>query len=158
MDVGSVMNTYNMMSLWNSFNLSGSSNVPLVSNLNSLVQENYTESNYFGTSTSSELQDIYEQIEPDYGTGLTYDSSGNLTIPSNTTIPISGLSTENTNIVSLLQGGESSSDLASMNLLNNYDALESGIYQSSYSKLYGNSDSSTSGTTQQNGSNLDTTV
>lgn len=165
MDVDSVMNTYNMMSLWNNLNQPGasSSSVPLVSDLNSSVQEDYMKDNCMGENTTSELQDIYDQVEPNYDTGLTYDSSGNLTIPNNITVPTSGLSTENPNIISLLQGGESSSDLSSMNILNNYDALESGIYQSSYSKVYGNSDSSnsspiTSGTNQQNGGDLGITV
>lgn len=138
MDVSNDMNTYYMTSLWNSINPSGTSSsasVPLVDDLNSTIQESYEQAGYFGESTNSELEDLYKQIEPTYNIPLTYDSSGNLSIPTSTDIPSNGLSVEDSNILSLIQGSESSSELAGMNILNEYNDIEDGTYQNNISNI-----------------------
>lgn len=138
MDVSNVMNTYDMTSLWNSINPSGTSSsasVPLVDNLNSTIQESYEQAGYFGESANSELQDMYKQIEPTYNIPLTYDSSGNLSISASTSLPSYGLSVEDSNILSLIQGSESSSELAGMNILNEYNDIEDGTYQNNISSI-----------------------
>lgn len=138
MDVGSVMNTYSMMSLWNSINPSSgssSASVPLVDNLNSTIQESYEQAGYFGESTNLELEDIYKQIEPTYSIPLTYDSSGNLSIPTSTDITSNGLSIKESNVLSLIQSGESSSELNSTNILNQYNDIEDGTYQNNISSI-----------------------
>lgn len=169
MDVGSVMNTYSMMSLWNSINPSGSSssiNVPLVSNLDSSVQEEYKEENYFGKSTNSELQDIYKQVEPSYSSSLSYDSFGNLSTPNSTAAPSSGVSTEYSNMLPLIQNGESSSELTNMNIFSQYNSIADGVYQNLFSKLYPSNQYKTynyaaslqNNETQGSGKNLDFSV
>lgn len=169
MDVGSVMNTYSMMSLWNSVNPSSgvsSANVPLVSNLDSSVQEEYKEENYFGKGTNSELQDIYNQVEPSYSSSLSYDSSGNLSKPNNAALPSRGISTEYSNILPMIQNGESSSELANMNVFSQYNSIADGTYQNLFSKLYPSSqykmynytDSLQNNKTNGTGKNLDFSV
>lgn len=138
MDVSNVMNTYDMTSLWNSINPSGTSSyssVPLVDNLNSAIQGSYEQAGYFGESANSELQDLYNQIEPSYNIPLTYDSSGNLSIPTSTDLPSNGLSVEDSNILSLIQGSESNSELANTSILNEYNDIEDGTYQTNISSI-----------------------
>lgn len=137
MDVNSVMNTYYMNSLYNTLNFtSTSSSVPLVNNIDSTVQGNYTASNYFGNNTSSELQDIYKQVEPTYGTPLTYSSSGDLSIPTNITPPSDGLSPSESNIVSLLQSNNTTTDNMDEDVLYQYNAIENGTYQDACSSIF----------------------
>ncbi|WP_234121589.1 hypothetical protein [Clostridium hydrogenum] len=169
MDINNVMNTYNMTSLWNSMNslgTSGSSSVPLVDNVDSAVEENYAQANYFGQNTNSELQNIYNQVEPTYGIPLTYDSSGNITSPTTTTLPSPDTSTEYSNILPLIQSSESTSELNSENILNEYDSIENGTYQENLSSILAsnsngtyNSDSSIQNNeTQSTGNYLDYSV
>lgn len=137
MDVSSVMGNYNMNSIWNSINPmnSSSSTVPLINNVDSSVQENYTSMNYFGQSTSSELQDIYQKVEPNYGMPLTYDQDGNFSIPSNTTIPTSGLPVSEQNIISLLNSNNSVSDNLNENILSQYTSIENGTFTPNISSI-----------------------
>ena len=132
MDVNGVMSSYNMSSVWNSINplnSSSGSTVPLVSNIDSSIKENYTAEDYFGGTASSELQEIYKQIEPDYGIPLTYDQNGNVSAAS------SSLTTDNSNILSLLNSGNSDTDNLTESILNNYTAIENGTYKESINTL-----------------------
>lgn len=169
MDVNSIMNTYNMVSFWNNANPYGSQNlsgVPMVSNIDSSIQEDYKQSNYFGQDTNTELQDIFQQVEPTYGIPLAYDSSGNLTIPSNTTPPSNGLPLEDANIIPLIQSGEPASALSDTNILYQYNAIENGTYQSAVSSIlssnpydmYGSINSLLNSQAQSTGVYLDSTV
>lgn len=138
MDVNSVMNTYSMSSLWSSLNPSNSSTsstTPLIDNVDSNVQQNYTSMNYFGQSTNTELQDIYKQIEPSYGMPVTYDENGNFTMPTSTTPPTNGLSPDESNIISLLNSGSSTSDNLSQSLMSQYNSIENGTFSSSLSSI-----------------------
>ncbi|MDP4142922.1 MAG: hypothetical protein Q8936_00365 [Bacillota bacterium] len=167
MDINGAMSTYNMSSLWNAMNnTSSTSTVPLVTNISSAVQENNLKNNYFGETTSTELQDIYQQVEPTYGIPLTYDNSGSLTMPSITTLPSNSMAQADSNILSLIQSGESSSDLTESNILYQFNAIESGIYQAAASKItssdpstvYNSVNSLLDNQTESTGNNLDVTV
>ncbi|MEY8001707.1 hypothetical protein AB8U03_16170 [Clostridium sp. Mt-5] len=136
MDVNSIMSTYYMNSLWNNLNSTSTTpNVPLVNNIDSTLQEDYTASNYFGQNTSTELQDIYQQVEPTYGIPLAYSSLGDLSIPTNITPPSNGLPPAESNIASLLQGNNTETDNINENILSQYDAIENSTYQYSYSNI-----------------------
>lgn len=168
MNVSSVMNTYNLNSLWNNLNPNNSSTstVPLVNNVDATVNENYTAMNFSGQTTSTELQDIYQQVEPDYGVQLTYNQNGNLSIPTTTTLPTNGLSTADSNIISLLDSGNSSSDNSLLNILSQYNSIEDGtfnldlssILSSNPSTLYSSINSLGNNQTQSSGNNIDSTV
>lgn len=163
MDVNSVMNTYYMNSLWNTLNsTSTSSSIPLVNNIDSAAQENYAASNYFGNDTSSELQDIYKQVEPTYGTPLTYSSSGDLSIPTNATPSSDGLSPAESNIVSLLQSNNTETDNMEENILYQYNAMQNGTYQDACSSIFSsnptNAYSAINSLSQSVNNNLDTLV
>lgn len=168
MDVNSVMSTYNMSSLWNSLNSNSSntSTVPLTDNVDSSVQEQYTSMNYFSGSTSTELQDIFKQVEPTYGIPLTYNQSGDLSIPTNTTPPTNGLAPSEENIVSLLQSNNSAGDTIDGNILSQYDSIENGTFQANFSSIlssnpynmYSSINSITSASEQNVGSFLNSSV
>lgn len=168
MNVNSVMSTYNLNSLWNNLNSNSSttSAVPLVDNLDDAVKENYTAMNYLGQTTSSELQDIYEQAEPDYGISLTYNQNGNLSIPAVTDLPTNGLSTGESNIVSLLDSQNSTSENSFINILSQYSAIEDGTYETSLSSILSNNASAVynsinslgNNETQSSGNNIDALV
>lgn len=165
MNVSSVMNTYNLNSLWNNLNPNNSSTstVPLVNNVDATVNENYTAMNFSGQTTSTELQDIYQQVEPDYGVQLTYNQNGNLSIPTTTTLPTNGLSTADSNIISLLDSGNSSSYNSLLNILSQYNSIEDGtfnpdlssILSSNPSTLYSSINSLGNNQTQSSGNNID---
>lgn len=161
MNVNSVMNTYNMGNLWSSFNDNTTSGVDNINNVDSAVQEQYASENYFGGSTSAELQNIFQQIEPTYGIPLTYDKSGNLSIPKESDLPVDGMQSDEENIVSLLQNGSSSPDTTmDENILSQYDSIENGTFDSNLSSIlssnpynmYDNINSLTSDTNQSTGS------
>ena len=136
MDVNSVMNTYNMNSLWNNINpnnSSSTSSIPMIDNVDSNVQENYTSMNYFGQNTTTELQDIYQSVEPNYGIPLTYNQNGALSIPTSTTLPTDASS--NSNIISLLNSGNSSTDSSLLGILSQYNSIEYGTYQPNPSSI-----------------------
>ena len=138
MDVNSVMNTYNMNSIWNSINpnsSSSTSSIPMINNVDSSVQSNYTSMNYFGQTTSTELQNIYQQVQPSYGVPLTYNQSGNFTMPTSTTLPTNGLSTDNSNIISLLNSGNSSTDNSISNIISQYNSIENGTFTPNISSI-----------------------
>lgn len=138
MDVNSVMSAYNMNSIWNSvnpLNSSSSSTVSLINNVDSTVHENYSEMNYFGQTTNTELQDIYQQVEPDYGIPFTYDQNGNLSISSNTPLPTNGLTMSNSNIISLLNSDNSSTDNLTENILSQYTSIENGTFTPNISSI-----------------------
>lgn len=161
MDVNSVMSTYDMSSLWNTLNSTSiNSAVPLVSNVNSHVQEEYTASNYFGQTPDEELQDIYQHVEPTYGAPLTYSRSGDLSIPANTQLPDDCLSAADSNIISLLQSADTGTASTDENILSQYDAIENGTYQYCISSILSenpydiyNAVSSLSDTSTQSASN-----
>jgi hypothetical protein len=137
MDVNSIMNTYNMSSLWNNLNSNNntSSTVPLVNNVDSSVQESYNSMNYFGQNTNTELQSIFQQVEPTYGIPLTYTNSGNLIMPTNTSLPTDGISPSESNIVSLLQSNNSTEANSEENLLSQYTSIENGTFQPNLSSI-----------------------
>jgi hypothetical protein len=129
MDVNSVMGAYNMNSLWNNINQNGSSTVstfPLINNLDSTVNETYNSNNFFGQTTNTQLQDIYQQIEPSYNIPVTYNQNGSFNVSPNTTSP---------NIMSLLNSNNSTSDSLTESLLSQYSTTESGAAQSYYSSI-----------------------
>lgn len=137
MDVNNVMNTYTMRSLWNNLNSNSSStsSISMVGNVTSSVNEQYISENYFGKNSNTELQDIFQQVEPTYGIPLTYNQSGDLTIPMNTTLPTDGLTPSEENVVSLLQSGNTTGDTIEENILSQYTAIENGIYKTSLSSI-----------------------
>jgi len=155
MNVNSVMNTYNMNSLWNSINpqsSSSSSSVPLVSNVDSAVNESYAVSNFSGGTTSTQLQDIFQQVEPDYDISLTYDQHGNLSTPSSTastaTSGESSTSTGASMIVSMLNNGNTTEENSIENIISQYGAVQNSLYNQSLSSVLSGD--------QKSGSNLDT--
>lgn len=166
MDVNIAMDTYNLNSLWNSLNPNSSdtATAPLINNLDATINENYTAMNYSGQTTSTELQDIYQQVEPNYGIPLTYNENGNMSIP--TTLPASGLSNDDSSIVSLLNGDNTSSENSLINILSQYNSIEDGTFQtnlssilsSNFNNLYSSIDSLESNQTDTTGNNLDYTV
>jgi hypothetical protein len=168
MDVNSVMSTYNLNSLWNSINpnsSSTSSTVPLINNVDSTVQENYSSMNYSGQTTSTELQDIYQQVEPSYGIPLSYNQNGNLSVPISTTLPTNGLSATDSNIISLLNSDNSTSDNLSENILSQYTSIEDGTYNPTLSSILSNNDgnlynavNSLETSQQSSGNTIDTTT
>lgn len=138
MDINSIMNTYNMSSLWNNINSNSNSTltgIPITDNLDSSIQQSYDAMNFSGKTTSNELQDIFQQVEPDYGIPLTYNQLGNLAIPTDITPPDNGLPLADSNIVSLLQSGSSVQDTTNENILSQYDSIESGTYQYNISSI-----------------------
>ena len=168
MDVSSIMSTYNMSSLWNSLNANSSntSSIPMMSSVDSSIQDQYASMNYFGGNTSTELQSIFKQVEPTYGIPLTYNQSGDLAIPPNTSLPTNGLLPSEENIVSLLQSNNPVGDTIDGNILSQYNSIENGTFQSNLSSIlssnpynmYNNIDSLTSATTQNVGSFLNSSV
>lgn len=141
MDINSVMSTYNMNSIWNSINQLNSSslsNVPLINNVNSSVQESYTAKNYFGQTTNTELQDIYQQVEPNYGIPFTYDQNGNFTMLADTTLPTDGLPLANSSIISLLNSNTSTINNLTENILSQYNSIENGTYTPNISSILSN--------------------
>lgn len=161
MNINSVMNTYDMSSLWNNLNSTSiNSDIPLVSNINSAVQEDYTASNYFGQTPNEELQDIYQHVEPTYDAPLTYSKSGDLSIPTSTQLPDDGLSAADSNIISLLQSANTGIASTDENILSQYDAIENGTYENCISNILSgnpydiyNAVSSLSDTSSQSASN-----
>lgn len=136
MNVNSTMNVYNMTSTWNSIspmNNSSSTTVPLIDNIDSAVQENYTSMNYFGEDTNSELQNIYKQIEPNYDIPVTYDKNGDITAASNNIdLTTNGL---NSNIISLLNSNNTANDNLTQNILSQYNDVENGTLNSRISSI-----------------------
>ncbi|AGX44720.1 hypothetical protein [Clostridium saccharobutylicum] len=138
MNISSTMNIYNMNSIWNNINPennSSASKVPLVDNIDSTINENYNLENYSGENTNTELQNIYSQIEPNYGIPISYDSHGNITMPSDTTVPTDGLNSNDSNIISLLKSNNSSYDNLTENLLSQYTSIENGTFTSNLSSI-----------------------
>lgn len=138
MDANNIMNVYNTNSIWNNINPennSSSSTVPLINNVDSTVQENYTSANYFGETTNTELENIYEQIEPNYGVPIKYDENGNFIMPSTTTLPADGLTPADSNIISLLNSNNSDYDNLTENILYQYNSIESGTFKPSLSSI-----------------------
>ncbi|MDT8719061.1 hypothetical protein IAI10_20640 [Clostridium sp. 19966] len=161
MDVNNVMSTYNLSSLWNNLNgnSSSSSTVPLISNVDASVDENYKVKNYSGGTSASELQDIYQQVEPDYGVGMTYDQNGNMTIPSTTSLPTDGISASESNMVSLLNSDTSPAENLFSNVLSEYNSFEDGTFQENLSSiLASNSPFSSDNYVNYLGNNMDATV
>lgn len=141
MDANNTMNIYNMNSIWNNINPennSSSSKVPLINNVDSTVQENYTSMNFSGETANTELQDIYKQIEPNYGIPVTYDENGNFIMPSDTPLPTNGLSSTDSNVISLLNSNNSNYENSTENLLYQYNSIENGIYEHSLSSILSN--------------------
>lgn len=168
MDVNGIMSTYNMNSLWNSFNANSrsTSSVPMMNNVDSSVQEQYLSTNYFGGNISSELQNIFQKVEPTYGVPLTYNKSGDLTMPTNTTLPTNGLDPSENNIVSLLESNNTVESGIQENILSQYNSIENGTYKSNLSSIlssnpynmYSSIDSLTSNANQDTGSFLNSSV
>lgn len=160
MDVNNVMSTYNLNSLWNNINpnKSASSGVPLINSVDAAVNQNYAEMKLSGQTNSTELQDIYQQVEPNYGISLTYDQNGNMTIPTSTTLPTDITSTENSNIISLLNSGNSSMDNSLSNIVSQYDSIENGTFKPDPSSLLSSNSSTLYNTSNLLGNNVDTTV
>ncbi|WP_459479943.1 hypothetical protein [Clostridium saccharoperbutylacetonicum] len=163
MDVNTVMSTYNLNSLWNDLNPNNSSTistVPLVDTVDATVKEDYTVMNYSGKTTSSELQDIYSQLEPEYGISLTYNQNGNLSIPNTTTLPVNG---DDSNIISLLNSGNTASQNSLESMVYEYNSIENGTYKldissilsSNSSTFYSYIDSLSNNQNQSSGNNID---
>lgn len=141
MDVNSVMNTYYLNSLWNGVNTtvnSSGTTVPLIDNVDSNVQENYTSMNYFGESTNTELQNIFQQVEPNYGIPITYNQSGDISMGTTNTVPSSGINSSDSNILTLVNSNNSSLENTYENILNQYNFIEGGMFQSSLSSILSN--------------------
>lgn len=159
MNVGSVMNTYDMTSLWNNMNQNSSSTVasfPMINSVDSTVKESYDSKNYFGQTTNTDLQDIYKQLEPDYGIPITYNQNGSFSASSSTTSP---------NLMSLLNSNASNSESKTENLLSQYSTAESSSLKSYYSSILSsnpqnlyNTINSLSASASQNPSVINTTA
>jgi hypothetical protein len=158
-----------MTSLWSSISqtkTSNSSGIPMISNVDATVQENYTKMNYQGQNTNTELQNIYKQIEPTLGIPLTYDAAGNLTFPNNFNTLNNGLSSMGSNIISLLKSDNPTGDTIDTNILSQYNAIEDGTYQynlssilsSNLNGMYNNISSLQNNQTKSIGEYLDTTA
>lgn len=168
MDVNSVMSTYNLNSLWNSVNPNNTSTstVPMVSNIDSTVKDKYTSDSYFGKSAASQLQNIYQSIEPNYGSSLTYDEKGNMAFPTATTLPASGEGTEDSNIISLLNSSNSASDNCFSNILSQYNSIENATFKTDESSilssnsigLYSYVSSLSDNGTESSGNSMDTII
>ena len=120
MDVNSIMNTYNLNSLWNNISpyaSSSSSNIPMTGNIDSTVQQEYSAASFFGQTISNERQTIFQHVEPTYGIPLTYGPSGNLTIPSNITPQSNTSSSADSSIISLLRNNNSTEATSNENIL-----------------------------------------
>lgn len=126
MNVSSVMNTYNLTSLLDSPNSMG---VPLVTNVNTAVNENYELMNFSGQNTNSELQDIFQQVDPTLNLPVTYDQNGNINFQNNLTLPSSVSSFDESNMSTLLQDSNLIGDSIYSNVLPLYDAIKNGAYQ-----------------------------
>lgn len=165
MNIDSVMSTYNLNSYWNSLNStnSTSSNIFSGGNIDDSVKENYTEQNFQGSTTSSELQGIYKQLEPTYGVDLTYDQNGNMSIPTNSAVTDPSISSES-NLLSLFNSGNSSNNSFN-NILSEYNSIENGtdklqmtsILSSNPSDTYSYISSLANSETQNIGSYINTT-
>lgn len=166
MNVDSVMSTYNLNSYWNSLNSSNStsSNIFTTDNIDDSVKESYTEQNLDGGTTSSELQDIYKQLEPTYGANLTYDQNGNMSIPTTSTVTDPTISNES-NLLSLFNSSNSDNNSFN-NVLSEYNSFEDGadkmqissILSSNPSNIYNYISSLASNATQNIGSYINTTL
>lgn len=137
MNVNSVMNAYDMSSLWNSINpmSNSSSSVPLINNVDNAVKENYTSLNYSGQNTNSELQNIYQQIQPNYGMPFTYDQNGNFSMPTSTSLPTNGLSAVDLNIISLLNSNNSATDNSMEGIMSQYSSIENDTFKPDFSSI-----------------------
>lgn len=166
MNVDSVMSTYNLNSYWNSLNSSNStsSNIFTTGNIDDSVKESYTEQNLDGGTASSELQDIYKQLEPTYGENLTYDQNGNMSIPTTSTVTDPTNSNES-NLLSLFNSSNSANNSFN-NVLSEYNSFEDGtdklqissILSSNPSNIYSYISSLDSNATQNIGSYINTTL
>ncbi len=161
MNVNSVMSIYNMSSLWNNINPDNTSTAtaPLIDNIDSSVKENYTAMNYSGQTTSTELQDIYQQVEPTYGISGTYNQNGTFSTPTptTTTLPTDGMTSQESSTVSLLDSMNYSKGNSLSNIISEYDSIEDGTYQTSLSSILSSNLSGALGT-NQTGTNVDATV
>ena len=156
MNVNSVMNTYNLSSLLNS-----NMGVPLVSNINSAVNENYEIMNLSGQNTNSELQDIYQQVEPTLNMPITYDQNGNINFQSNTSLPSNASSLVDSNVSNLLQDSNLTNNSFYSNVLSQYDAIKNGTYQMSLSSILSSNPTDNNQSAlinQMIGNNLDVSV
>ncbi|MDR3598789.1 hypothetical protein [Clostridium sp.] len=166
MNVDSVMSNYNLNSYWNSLNSnnSTSSNIFSISNIDENVKDSYTKKSISGESTSSELQDIYKQLEPTYGVNLTYDQNGNMSIPTTSAVTDPSTSNEQ-NLISLFNSSNST-DNSFNNILSQYNSIEDGInnlqissiLSSNPSSLYSYINSLGSNETQSSGNYVSATL
>ncbi|MDD3225272.1 MAG: hypothetical protein PHX70_11335 [Clostridium sp.] len=139
MNVDSIMNVYDMNSFWNDMNSnsnSSQSSVFLTNNLDSTIQQDYNQMDLSGQTNSSELQDIFQQTEPDYGISLTYNQLGSLSMPTNTALQYNnGMSYDNSNISSLLQSDVPSEGPINENVLSQYTSIEDGTFTPNISSI-----------------------
>ena len=165
MNVSNVMSTYNMSTMWNNIN-SSTGSAPLFNNIDATVKENYTALNYSGQTTSTELQDIYQQIEPTNGISVTYNQNGDISTATSTTLPTNGLTTQESNTISLLKSMNSATDNSLLSIESQYSSIENGTYSTSLSSILSSNPStlynsiSSLGARQAatSGTSLDTTV
>lgn len=143
MNVSSVMNTYYLSSLWNNMNLNNSSvsTVPAVNNIDSTVKKDYAAMNSSGQTTSAELQDIYQQVEPNYGISLTYNQDGTISLPVSNKLPTNELNTTDSNNISLMDKKNSSTDNTFIDAQSQDKSIEEGNYKSSISSILSNNPS-----------------
>lgn len=140
MNVNSLMSTYNLNSLWNSLNPSSTSttSVPLIDNVDSSINQEYNSMEFSGQTASTELQNIYQQVEPDYGISMTYKQDGSMSLPTTTTLSSDGSSEYNSGTISLLNSGNSSSENTLNNIMSEYTSIEDGTYQPNLSSILSN--------------------
>jgi hypothetical protein len=134
------MSTYNLNSLWNSLNPSSTSttSVPLIDNVDSSINQEYNSMEFSGQTASTELQNIYQQVEPDYGISMTYKQDGSMSLPTTTTLSSDGSSEYNSGTISLLNSGNSSSENTLNNIMSEYTSIEDGTYQPNLSSILSN--------------------
>jgi hypothetical protein len=139
-NVNSLMSTYNLNSLWNSLNPSSTSttSVPLIDNVDSSINQEYNSMEFSGQTASTELQNIYQQVEPDYGISMTYKQDGSMSLPTTTTLSSDGSSEYNSGTISLLNSGNSSSENTLNNIMSEYTSIEDGTYQPNLSSILSN--------------------
>lgn len=141
MNVNSVTSTYNTNSLWNNISSNNSSTSTAV---DSAVKPNYSSMNYLTQTTSDKLQDTYKHVDPNYAITLTYNQ--------NATLSTNELNKPDSNIVSSLNNGNSTTANST------FKSDVSSILASNPTTLYNAVDSLGATQTQNLGNYINTLV
>lgn len=133
MNIDSIVNNYNMSSLWNT----------LSSNNSSLSQINSVEADYLnsstqqqialisGESTNSQVQNIFNQIDPFYNITSEYNNLSN----SSGSVTGNNVVSSGSDITSLLQSLNTSGNIVSSDIMSQYMGIENGTYQAAVTNI-----------------------